>query len=98
MNVKSIIKAGADFLAEHQERREQFLKDAGIILAHEAHERKNRRARIRANHDMAIADIIRTSGVVSSCCGSACIRNYDGEIICAECLEACDAVEVKRWK
>lgn len=94
MNVKSIIKAGADFLAERQERREQFRKDAGIILAHEAHERKNRRAQIRAGKEAAIADIVRTSGIMSDCCGSACLRNYAGETICAECLEACDAVEV----
>ena len=89
----SAINAGAML---RDERKEQMHKDAGVILASEAQRRKNRRAIIRAKSDIAKHDIIKASGVISDCCGSACLRNYAGEIICADCLTACSCIEVTR--
>ena len=92
--LRAIISSGVAYLQLRQERREQFRRDAGVILAHESQERKNRRSRIKANREMAVADIIIKSGTMSDCCGSACLRNHSGDMICAECFSVCNAVEV----
>jgi len=42
----------------------------------------------------SIDRIIELNRVMSDCCGSAVIKNKDGDDICAECLEACDKVEL----
>ena len=95
MNLKEIISKGAAFLEQRDAKHEEVRKSAGIILAQEAWERNARRQEIRARHDAAVAGIVGRSMVISDCCGSACLQNYEGEIICGECLDVCRKVSVK---
>jgi len=39
-------------------------------------------------------EIINFDGVMSDCCGSAVIKNKSGGDICADCLEACEQIQV----
>lgn len=39
-------------------------------------------------------EIISALGVMSDCCGSAVLKNKNGDGICAECLECCDLVKI----
>jgi len=87
----SAMKAGAVM------RRQSFqdlMHESGVISSHEHHEHKNRMAEIKAGAEMARREIIASSGVVSDCCGSAVLRNFSGDTICADCLNKCKCVEV----
>ena len=77
-------------------QREQDSIDAGHITPEMNQARKNRRSVIRHNSEEAMREMIDLCGVISDCCGAAVMRNFNGDTICAECLEACNAVEVKR--
>jgi hypothetical protein len=95
MNLKEILLKGVAFLADRDAKREEGRRAAGIILAHDAEIRRNLRNQIRANHEAAVRDIIKATGVVSDCCGSACLSMYDGSTACAGCLDKCKTVRVK---
>lgn len=75
-------------------RNEQDRKDAGIITHQEAESTKNRLMRISEMATEAREGIVREFGVMSDCCGSAVIKSHLGDDICADCLEACDKVEI----
>ena len=46
--------------------------------------------------DQARKEIMGRSGVMSDCCGTAVLMNKDGNDICADCLECCDCLPIKK--
>ncbi len=68
--------------------------EAGLISASDYQEAKNRREAIRLQAELVRLNIMTATGLMSDCCGTAIIKNKDGEDICADCLEACDAVKI----
>ena len=57
-------------------------------------DRESRILSIRAGAEHARLEMVRLTGMVSDCCGTAVLNECDGRGMCADCLEPCYAITV----